>query len=339
MSEHLLEVRDLRVSFETASGEVQAVRGVDFHVDRGETLGIVGESGCGKSVTIQTVMRLNEEPPAVIRGGSIRFAGEELVGLTDREMQRFRGKAFSMIFQDAMTSLNPTTKVGKQMKEMLQAHERLSTKEARARITEMFRLVGLPNPETVYDRFPHTMSGGQRQRVMIAMALSCRPALLFADEPTTALDVTIQSQILELMRRLQRELNMGIVFITHNMGVVARMADRISVMYAGQIVESGPASAIFHHPRHPYTVGLLGSVPSLRGERPKRLISIPGSPPDLFAPPRGCAFAARCPHCMGVCLKAQPVVSVQGEGHTASCWLYDSRCPQRPAFAEGGAAS
>lgn len=331
---HLLEVKDLRVSFETAAGEVKAVRGVDFYLDRGETLGIVGESGCGKSVTIQTIMRLNDEPPAKIAGGSIRYNGEELVNKTDKDMRAYRGKEFSMIFQDAMTSLNPTTKIGKQMREMLRAHENVSQEEARKRIADMFRLVGLPSPETLYNRFPHTLSGGQRQRVMIAMALACKPALLFADEPTTALDVTIQAQILEVMRSTQREMNMGIIFITHNMGVVARMADRIAVMYAGQIVESGTAKDIFYHPKHPYTWGLIGSVPKMHGEIPHRLISIPGTPPDLFAPPKGCGFAARCSRCMHVCLEHTPP-ETETQGHRVRCWLYDPRCPKQADGKDG----
>ncbi len=331
---HLLEVKDLHVSFDTAAGEVKAVRGVDFYLDRGETLGIVGESGCGKSVTIQTIMRLNDEPPARIAGGSIRYNGEELTGKTDKEMRAYRGKEFSMIFQDAMTSLNPTTKIGKQMREMLRAHENVSQEEARKRIADMFRLVGLPSPETLYNRFPHTLSGGQRQRVMIAMALACKPALLFADEPTTALDVTIQAQILEVMRTTQKEMNMGIIFITHNMGVVARMADRIAVMYAGQIVESGTAKDIFYHPKHPYTWGLIGSVPRMHGEIPHRLISIPGTPPDLFAPPKGCGFAARCSRCMHVCLNHTPT-ETEVEGHRVRCWLYDPRCPQQADGKDG----
>ncbi len=331
---HLLEVKDLHVSFDTAAGEVKAVRGVDFYLDRGETLGIVGESGCGKSVTIQTIMRLNDEPPARIAGGSIRYNGEELTGKTDKEMRAYRGKEFSMIFQDAMPSLNPTTKIGKQMREMLRAHENVSQEEARKRIADMFRLVGLPSPETLYNRFPHTLSGGQRQRVMIAMALACKPALLFADEPTTALDVTIQAQILEVMRTTQKEMNMGIIFITHNMGVVARMADRIAVMYAGQIVESGTAKDIFYHPKHPYTWGLIGSVPRMHGEIPHRLISIPGTPPDLFAPPKGCGFAARCSRCMHVCLNHTPT-ETEVEGHRVRCWLYDPRCPQQADGKDG----
>jgi len=326
MSEHLLEVKDLHVSFRTVIGEVKAVRGVDFYVDRGETLGIVGESGCGKSVTVQTVMRLNPEPPAEIKEGSIVYRGVDLARLTDKEMRQYRGKEFSMIFQDAMTSLNPTTKIGRQMKEMLKAHRKISDGEAKEIILKMFELVGLPNPEAVYERFPHTMSGGQRQRVMIAMALCCEPSILIADEPTTALDVTIQAQILEVMNKLKQELNTSIIFITHNMGVVARMADRIAVMYAGQIVESGTTEEIFYHPRHPYTWGLLGSMPSLKGEVPERLASIPGMPPDLFAPPKGCGFASRCPHCMNACVNQMPGEYEVSPGHKVRCWLLDERC-------------
>lgn len=325
MSEHLLEVKNLHVSFETANGEVQSVRGVDFYLDRGETLAIVGESGCGKSVTVQTIMRLNEEPPAVIKEGSILYQGVELTTKTDKEMQEYRGKEFAMIFQDAMTSLNPTTKIGKQLREMIMAHQKISPEEAKKRIVDMFARVGLPNPQEVYERFPHTMSGGQRQRVMIAMALCCGPSILFADEPTTALDVTIQAQILDLMNRIKKELNMGIVFITHNMGVVARMADRIAVMYAGQIVECGSAADIFYRPKHPYTWGLLGSMPNLIQKAQERLISIPGTPPDLFAPPAGCGFAARCAYCRKVCLKRVPPKTQIGDGHRVNCWLMDER--------------
>ena len=329
MSEHLLEVKDLHVSFRTVIGEVKAVRGVDFYVDKGETLGIVGESGCGKSVTVQTIMRLNPEPPAWIKQGSILYQGADLAKLTDKEMRAYRGKEFSMIFQDAMTSLNPTTKISRQMKEMLRAHRDLSDAEAREICIRMLGMVGLPNPETVYERFPHTLSGGQRQRVMIAMALSCEPSILIADEPTTALDVTIQAQILEVMNKLKKELNTSIIFITHNMGVVARMADRIAVMYAGQIIESGSARDIFYNPKHPYTWGLLGSMPSLKGEVPERLLSIPGTPPDLFDPPKGCGFASRCEHCMNVCVNRVPPEYQVGNGHVARCWLLDERCKKK----------
>lgn len=331
----LLTIDNLSVSFMSAAGEIKAVRGVDFHLDRGETLAIVGESGCGKSVTVQTIMRLNPEPPACIRSGSIRYrsgGGEvDIAKLTDREMQALRGKAFSMIFQDAMTSLNPTTKVGKQLVEAIRRHQEMPRAAAKARALELLAKVGLPNPESVYERFPHTLSGGQRQRVMIAMALSCKPEILFADEPTTALDVTVQSQILALMNEIKRRENMGIIFITHNLGVVARMADRVAVMYAGQIVEHGSLRDIFYRSRHPYTWGLLGSVPDLKMDLSNRLTGIPGTPPDLFAPPEGCGFAARCPYCMKVCLSRMPENHAAGEGHSVRCWLMDERCKREVA--------
>ena len=325
MSEHLLQVKDLHVSFDTVVGEIKAVRGVTFHLDRGETLCIVGESGCGKSVTIQTLMRLNDEPPASIKQGSIHYKGEDLVGKTQNEMRKYRGEEFAMIFQDAMTALNPTTKIGKQMREAIKQHKDISNEAAKKLIIEMLTLVGLPNPEVIYDRFPHTLSGGQRQRVMIAMALCLKPSVLLADEPTTALDVTIQAQILELMNGLKKELDMGIIFITHNMGVVAKMADRIAVMYAGQVIESGSAEDVFYRPKHPYTWGLIGSMPSLTGDVPERLFSIPGTPPDLFAPPKGCGFAARCQHCMNACVNNLPPEYEVTPGHKVRCWLMDER--------------
>ena len=327
----LLDVKGLKVSFLTANGEVQAVRGVDFYLNKGETLAIVGESGCGKSVTVQTIMRLNPEPPAEIRGGEIRYTNGDvdidIAKLSDREMQKYRGKEFSMIFQDAMTSLNPTTKVGKQVTEAILKHSNVSAAKAREIAISLFEKVGLPNPETVFNRYPHTMSGGQRQRAMIALALSCNPAILFADEPTTALDVTIQAQILSLMNQIKRDADMGIIFITHNLGVVARMADRVAVMYAGEIIETGTLDEIFYQPKHPYTWGLLGSVPDLKVNLNRRLTSIPGTPPDLFAPPEGCGFAARCPYCMECCLKEHPGQYEISRGHTASCFLLDADCP------------
>ena len=330
--EKLISVEGLKVSFMTANGEVQAVRGVDFELHAGETLAIVGESGCGKSVTVQTIMRLNPEPPAVIKEGKIHYThGDvdvDIAKLSDKEMRSLRGKEFSMIFQDAMTSLNPTTRVGKQVAEAIRTHQKVSKKEARQKTLELFERVGLPDAESVYLRYPHTMSGGQRQRVMIAMALACSPAVLFADEPTTALDVTIQSQILELMNSIKEQENMGIIFITHNLGIVSRMADKVNVMYAGQFVEKGSLYDIFYHPKHPYTWGLLGSVPSVREDRKERLASIPGTPPDLFAPPKGCAFAARCPYAMNVCREYNPGEYQIADGHTARCWLIDKECPQ-----------
>ena len=336
MSGHLLEVTDLAVSFDTYAGEVKAVRGVSFYLDGGETLAIVGESGCGKSVTVQTVMRLNPEPPARIAGGSILYKGEELTGKTDKEMRAYRGKEFAMIFQDAMTSLNPVVRVGKQMVEAIRIHEKLSPEEAKKRAIEMLGKVGLSNPESVFRRYPHTMSGGQRQRVMIAMALCCHPSILLADEPTTALDVTTQAQILELMQDIQRETGCGIILITHNLGVVARMAERVAVMYAGQMVEKGRLQDIFYHPKHPYTWGLLGSMPDMQERADSRLTAIPGSPPDLFAPPKGCGFAARCPYCMELCLERDPGEYPVGEGHTARCWLlHPAAAACRPVLPAG----
>ena len=328
MTEHLLDVKNLHVSFDTVAGEIKAVRGVSFHLDCGETLCIVGESGCGKSVTIQTLMRLNEEPPASIKQGSILYDGQDIVKKTQKEMRAYRGEDFSMIFQDAMTALNPTSKIGRQMREAIRAHKDVSREEARTIILEMLTRVGLPDPADIMDRYPHTLSGGQRQRVMIAMALCCKPAILLADEPTTALDVTIQAQILEVMNTLKKDLNMGIIFITHNMGIVAKMADRIAVMYAGQVIESGTAEDIFYRPKHPYTWGLIGSMPSLTGEIPTRLFSIPGTPPDLFAPPAGCGFAARCQYCMGACADHVPPEFEVAPGHKVRCWLLDERCKQ-----------
>ena len=329
MSERVLEVNDLRVSFDTYAGEVQAVRGVSFHLEQGETLAIVGESGCGKSVSVQTIMQLNPMPPARIKTGSIQYRGTELVGLSDKAMNAYRGKEIAMIFQDPMTSLNPTMKVGKQIAEGVLMHEDISTGKALDRALEMLKMVGIPNPEANMVRFPHTYSGGMRQRIMIAIALACNPGILIADEPTTALDVTIQAQILNLMNDLKERLGTGIILITHDLGVVARMSDRIAVMYAGQIVETGTAEDIFYAPMHPYTWGLLGSMPSSTVQQEgKRLVSIPGTPPDLFAPPTGCAFAARCPHCMNVCTEHAPGEAVTEDGHMALCWLYDDRAPK-----------
>lgn len=321
MSEHLLEVKDLHVSFRTVIGEVKAVRGVDFYVDKGETLGIVGESGCGKSVTVQTIMRLNPEPPAWIKQGSILYQGADLAKLTDKEMRDYRGKEFSMIFQDAMTSLNPTTKIGRQMKEMLRAHRDLSDAEAREICIRMLGMVGLPNPETVYERFPHTLSGGQRQRVMIAMALLHDSSLIIADEPTTALDVTIQSQILELLRKKQVEAHASIILITHDMGVVAENTDRVAVMYAGQIVETAPTAEIFANPQHPYTVGLLASIPRLNQKDDVELYTIQGTVPPLGARPAGCKFCNRCTFATEKCNCEEPPM-IQNGSHAVRCWKY-----------------
>lgn len=326
LDEKILEVKDLFFSFDTYAGEVQAVRGVSFYLRRGETLAIVGESGCGKSVTAQSIMKLNPMPPGRLKSGSILYKGEDISRYSEKQMEALRGAEFSMIFQDPMTSLNPTMRVGRQITEGIRKHQALSRKETEARALEMLRLVGIPNPERNMLRYPHTFSGGMRQRIMIAMALACRPGILFADEPTTALDVTTQAQILDLMNDLKDKLGTAIVLITHDLGVVARMAERVAVMYAGEIIETGSVDDLFYHPRHPYTWGLLGSMPGLAG-RQSDLISIPGTPPDLFAPPKGCAFAARCGYRMKVCEAVSPPETEVSSGHSVFCWLLDERAP------------
>lgn len=335
MNKRILEVDNLAFSFDTYAGEVQAVRGVSFHVDAGETLAIVGESGCGKSVTVQSIMQLVPTPPGRLKGGSIRYLGEEIAGLAQKRMSRLRGKEMSMIFQDPMTSLNPTMRIGRQIAEAILKHEQVSRRAAAARAVDMLRRVGIPNPDRNVGRYPHQFSGGMRQRVMIAMALSCNPKILFADEPTTALDVTTQAQILSLMNDLKAEFGASIVLITHDLGVVARVSQRIAVMYAGKIVETGAARDIFYRPRHPYAWGLLQSIPGTASDTARALTTIPGTPPDLFAPPPGCAFAPRCPHCMDVCRTHAPVETDLGGGHSACCWLLDSRAPavEAPHFA------
>ena len=323
--EKLLEVRDLRVSFKVFSGEIAAVRGVSFDLYPGETLSIVGESGCGKSVSMQTIMGLLKMPPAQIRGGSIRYRGEELLTKSDKEMEKYRGKEFAMVFQDSMTSLNPTMKVGKQLCEGICKHQKVSKEEAKRIAVEMLGKVGLPSPEQTFGRYPHTLSGGQRQRVMIAMAIACHPAILFADEPTTALDVTMQAQILDLIRSLQAQMGTSVILVTYDLGVVAKMADRIAVMYAGQIVETGTADQVFYNASHPYTWGLMDAMPNLIQENKSKLYAIDGAPPDLFNPPKGCAFADRCRFCMQACRKEEPPVFVCDDGHQAKCWLLDAR--------------
>ena len=324
----ILNIEDLHVSFDTYAGEVKAVRGVSLHVDEGEVLAIVGESGCGKSVTAQTVMRLNPEPPARIPAGSIDLCGHDIVHASERQLRSIRGKDVSMIFQDPMTSLNPTMPVGKQLVEAIRLHQKLPAAVARKRAVELLKLVRIPNPEQRAKQYPHEFSGGMRQRVMIAMALSCEPQLLIADEPTTALDVTIQAQIMELLADIREKTNTAIILITHDLGVVAGLANRVAVMYAGKIVETGTANDIFYHGGHPYTKALLRSLPSTETNREEKLISIPGAPPDLIAPPVGCPFVARCEHAMKVCKEKMPPQFPLGEGHVAACWLHHAACPQ-----------
>ena len=322
MSEHLLSVKDLAVSFFTYAGEVQAVRGVTWHLDKHETISIVGESGCGKSVSIQTVMGLLQKPGRVV-GGSVDFDGVDMLSLTPKQLRAVQGNRMSMIFQDPLSYLNPTMRVGEQIAEGYRLHNKVTRAEAERRVMEIMRLVSFPEPERNMKAYPHQLSGGMRQRIMVAMALITNPQVLFADEPTTALDVTIQAQIIELMNELKEKLDTSIVLITHDLGVVANMAQRIYVMYAGKIVEHGDARTIFHAPKHPYTWGLLNSVPRLDQQSNKDFFFIPGTPPDLLAPPVGCPFAARCRYATKQCaLTPPPRFDFEERDHYASCWLY-----------------
>jgi oligopeptide transport system ATP-binding protein len=317
----ILEVARLRVSFEVYGGEVQAVRGVSFSVNEGEAVAIVGESGSGKSVTAQAIMGLISAPSGKIKSGSILFDGQELLSLTEKEMQKVRGNKISMIFQDPMTSLNPTMTVGMQIMEGLIKHERISRSAAKARAIELLSRVGIPNPETRIKQYPHQFSGGMRQRVMIAIALACNPALLIADEPTTALDVTIQAQILRLLKQLRQQAKMSILLITHDLGIVADICDRIMVMYAGQIVETGSKTEIFRNPQHPYTRGLLQSLPRLDQDKGEPLVPIYGMPPDLIEPPQGCGFCSRCGEAMRICRTDTPDMTAISDTHSVRCWL------------------
>lgn len=317
----LLEVKDLVIDFQTYGGLVHAVRGVSFSVKQGQTVGIVGESGCGKSVTAKSIMKLLAEPPAIYRSGQIVFQGKDLFSASEREMEKIRGRDISMIFQDPMTSLNPSAKVGNQIMEAILKHQRMSRKDAYERAQQMLVKVGIPQAERRMKQYPHEFSGGMRQRAMIAMALACKPKLLIADEPTTALDVTIQAQILELMKEIQNESSTSIILITHDLGVVAEMCDYVVVMYAGKIVETGTAQEIFRNPSHPYTQGLLKSVPRLDMDRTVPLVPIIGSPPDLFAPPQGCSFYSRCSQAMRICKNHDPELEKVGENRTSACWL------------------
>jgi oligopeptide/dipeptide ABC transporter ATP-binding protein len=314
----LLEVRGLTTAFATGHGEVTAIEDVSFSLDEGEVLGIVGESGSGKSVTALTIMGLLPQPPARIIAGNVRFDGNDLTRLPDTRMQKIRGPGIGMVFQEPMTSLNPVFTIGDQVMETVRAHERIGTAALRARTLEMLERVGIPSAARRLDDYPHQLSGGQRQRVMLAMALACRPRLLIADEPTTALDVTIQAQILDLLLDLRDEFGMALIIITHNMGVVAETADSVLVMYAGRIVEEAPITALFDRPLHPYTRGLLACVPSLDDDR-DRLLAIPGSLPDPARRPPGCRFAPRCPHAVPACTAAVPAFVSDGPAHSAAC--------------------
>jgi peptide/nickel transport system ATP-binding protein len=312
----MLSVRDLKVSFRTEQGVVRAIDGVSFDVAEGEILGVVGESGSGKTVSLLAVMGLITDPNAVIEG-SIKYQGRELVGLSPREMRKLRGREIAMIFQDPMTALTPVYTIGWQIAEQIRAHNKISAKDAERRAIDLLAEVNIPNPAEAIHRYPHQLSGGMRQRAVIAMALSCNPSLLVADEPTTALDVTVQAQILDLVRKLQKNHKSAVVFITHDMGVIAELADRVMVMYAGRIVERGTKRQLFSTPQHPYTLALLNSIPPLHGARPHRLISIPGAPPALLNRPAGCAFAPRCASRFEKCFD---VPALPNDGHDAACF-------------------
>ncbi|HBG00820.1 MAG TPA: peptide ABC transporter ATP-binding protein [Firmicutes bacterium] len=326
MAETLLEIKDLNTSFFTHLGEVKAVSEVSFDVRAGEVVAVVGESGSGKSVTALSIMNLVAEPGRIV-SGSICLDGDDLVHKSEKEMQRIRGKSIGMIFQDPMTSLNPVLTIGVQLIEMLQWHQKMTKSEARGRATEMLGLVGLPNPDRRLRQYPHEFSGGMRQRVMIGMALICNPRLLIADEPTTALDVTIQAQIMDLLKDLKERLGTSIILITHDLGVVAGMADRVMVMYAGRIVETGSVREVFYSPKHPYTWGLLRAVPRLDIDLMGKLHPIDGQPPDLMMTQRGCGFYDRCDYAMDICREEKPEVFTVQEGHQARCWLLHPKAP------------
>jgi peptide/nickel transport system ATP-binding protein len=320
LKDMLLEIQNLRTHFVTDRGEVPAVDGVDLSIRKGEIVGVVGESGCGKSVTSLSIMKLIPQPPGKIAGGSIRFKDEELTTATEKRMKALRGNEISMIFQEPMTSLNPLLTIGEQIGEAYRLHRKASRRQTRLYTVDMLRRVGIPRPEQIVDEYPHRLSGGMRQRVMIAMALCCEPELLIADEPTTALDVTIQAQILELMKKLNRETGTAIMLITHDLGIVAEMCGRVAVMYAGKVMEEGPVKHIFRDPRHPYTRGLLRSIPRMDSEQDK-LYSIPGSVPSPGSIAQGCRFAPRCEHATDQCFAAMPDLKPVGYDHKSRCWL------------------
>lgn len=320
--EKLLQVSQLETQFTKDKQKLKILRGVNFHINQREVLGLVGESGCGKSLTSLSIMKLFKGTSGEISGGSITFKGEDLAPKSEKEMRKIRGKQMAMIFQEPMTSLNPVMKIGEQLLEPIRLHLNLNEKEAKAHVIYILRKVGIPRAEEIIYEYPHQLSGGMRQRIMIAMAMSCNPQLLIADEPTTALDVTIQAQILELMKQLQKEEGMSILLITHDLGVVAEMCDRVAVMYAGRVVEEADVFDLFESPKHPYTKGLIGSVPKI-GQRKEKLTSIKGNVPDPSNMPKGCKFAPRCNDAMAICFEEEPKASDLGNGRMCSCWVVE----------------
>jgi len=336
MEKPVLNVQDLHISFSVYGGEVQAVRGVNINVNSGEAIAIVGESGSGKSVTAQAIMRLISTPPGRINKGQIWFNDKDLLALSEKEMQQVRGRDIGMIFQDPMTSLNPTMTIGMQIMEGIMKHKGLSKDKAKERAIELLNLVGIPNAESRMKQYPHQFSGGMRQRVVIAIALACDPNLIIADEPTTALDVTIQAQILSLMKQLQKSQQTSIILITHDLGIVADLCDRVFVMYAGEVVETGTKYEIFKNPQHPYTKGLLRSLPRLDQSKDEPLIPIFGSPPDLIAPPAGCSFCSRCQDAMNICATEAPETTTISSTQTVRCWLQQAKLEGVQSPAEEG---
>ena len=339
MSDTILEVTDLSVEFGTYGGTVKAVRGVSFSVERGKTLAIVGESGCGKSVTVQSLMGIIPMPPGRITGGSAKLNGKEILGLPPKEANQFRGVEIGMIFQDPMTSLNPTMTIGDQIAETLKVHRGKTHAEASKIAVELLEKTHIPEAAKRAKQYPFEFSGGMLQRAMIAQSLACNPTVLIADEPTTALDVTIQAQILELMTELQRSENMSIILITHDLAVVARMADTVAVMYAGQVVETGSVDDVFYRSAHPYTLGLRAAMPSNTADRDKELTPIMGSPPDLFSPPEGCGYFARCPYAMQLCEDRLPREFIMSDRHKSRCWLQHPEAPEVDVLHRVGDAS
>ncbi len=329
MTNKLLEVKNLKVSFHTYAGEVQSVRGIDFDIEKGEAIAVVGESGCGKSVTAKSIMRLIQEPGKIKEGSEILFEGENILNYDKNQLKKYLGASAAIIFQDALASLNPTMKIGKQITENILMHNKISKEEAKKKAIEILDSVGIANAEKRFNQFPHEFSGGMRQRVMIAIAFACQPKLLIADEPTTALDVTIQAQIIDVIKDLQKEMNTSVMLITHDLGVVANVAKRIVVMYSGKIVEKGTSEDIFYRPKHPYTIALLKAVPRLDLANKNELASIEGTPPDLISPPVGCPFSTRCSHCMEICLEKMPEYTNFDNNHLAACWLHHPSAPTK----------
>lgn len=330
----ILDIKDLVIHYETDDGTVEAVNGLDIQLEYGKTLGLVGETGSGKTTTALSILRLVPDPPGVIKNGSITLDGKDILNLPQKDLESIRGNLVSMIFQDPMTSLNPVLTVGEQIAEVIGLHENISEKEAADKAGQMLEVVGIPKER--YGEYPHQFSGGMKQRVVIAMALACNPKLLIADEPTTALDVTTQADIMELIRELQEKMGTSVILVTHDLGIAAEVGDRIQVMYAGEIIETGTKSEIFKKAVHPYTWALMKSVPSAQSQTEEKLYSLKGTPPDLIAPPKACAFAPRCEYCMGICRRLHPVMAAESESHSAGCWLMHPDAPKPEQLGKGG---